>query len=134
MPRVRVCRLDELDERRPRRFEHATTAVCVAVVDRRPYAVADACPHRQTRLSGGVVRDGVITCPGHLWRFDLVSGSCLSGSREVIATYPCRVVDGWVEVEVPAPSRLRSIREQLLAHARTRPGAGSGPVGPGQLP
>jgi nitrite reductase/ring-hydroxylating ferredoxin subunit len=122
MPRVRVGPLAELADGRPRRVVHGATAVCVAVVDGQPYAVADSCPHRATALSGGVVRDGVITCPGHLWRFDLRSGACLTGSPDALPTYRCHVVDGWVEVDVLAAGRIRSIRELLIAYARSRPG------------
>jgi len=32
-------------------------------------ALADACPHRGMRLSGGVVRGGCLECPYHGWRF-----------------------------------------------------------------
>lgn len=93
--------------------------LCLALVDGAPVAVEDRCPHRDIALSGGVVRDGVLTCPGHFRRFDLRTGRCLQPA-EPVAAYPCRVVAGWVEVLVPDPAPVRSVRETLLAAARAR--------------
>jgi phenylpropionate dioxygenase-like ring-hydroxylating dioxygenase large terminal subunit len=39
-------------------------------------ALEDRCPHRNHPLSDGRVKDGVITCPYHGWRFD-GAGACL---------------------------------------------------------
>ena len=35
-----------------------------------------------------------------------------------VATYPVRVVDDVLEIEVPDPEPVQSLREILLAHAR----------------
>ena len=77
---------------------------CLALAGGQPVAVADACAHRGTALSGGLVRHGVLTCPGHFWRYDLRTGRCLHGP-DAVAAYPCRVTAGWVEVLLPDPSR-----------------------------
>lgn len=39
-------------------------------------ALEDRCPHRNYPLSNGQVRDGVLTCPYHGWRFD-GAGACV---------------------------------------------------------
>jgi hypothetical protein len=38
--------------------------------------------------------------------------------RVRVATYPVRVVDDVLEIEVPDPAPTQSLREILLAHAR----------------
>lgn len=113
-PTLRVVDLDE----GPRRFESDGRAVLVAMVDGRPHAVADACLHKGVSLEGGVCKDGFISCPSHWWRYDLRDGALQGSPGESLATYPCRVVDGVVEVELPDPVPTLSLREQLLAHAR----------------
>ena len=102
----------------PRRFESDGRAVLVAVVDGQPHAVEDACLHKGVSLEGGVCKNGFITCPFHWWRYDLRDGSLQGSPGEHLATYPCRVVDGVVEVCLPPPAPVLSMREQLLAHAR----------------
>jgi 2-hydroxymuconate-semialdehyde hydrolase len=88
--------------------------------------VADACAHRGTALSGGLVRDGVLTCPGHFWRYDLRTGQCLYGP-DAVASYPCRVAAGWVEVRLPDPEPDLPLRQRLLAAARDRAGRPGAP-------
>ena len=88
-----------------------------------PVAVADACAHRRTPLSGGLVRDGILTCPGHFWRYDLRTGQCINRPDRV-ASHPCRVVDGWVDVLVPDPAPALGVRAMLLAAARRHAAAG----------
>jgi nitrite reductase (NADH) small subunit/3-phenylpropionate/trans-cinnamate dioxygenase ferredoxin subunit len=51
-------------------------------------------------LSGGHVEDGCVTCPWHAWRFRLTDGAWADNPRIRIGSYPTRVVDGVVEVEV----------------------------------
>ena len=113
----RAARLDTLSGNAAVGVELDERPVCLSLVDGVPVAVRDLCGHRAIALSGGLVRDGVLTCPGHFWRYDLRTGRCLT-QTDRLPTYPCRVVDGWVEVLVPPPPAAQSVREMLLAAAR----------------
>jgi nitrite reductase/ring-hydroxylating ferredoxin subunit len=93
-------------------------AVCLTIVDGKVRAISDVCPHRGASLSDGLVRDGCVTCPSHLWRFDFIDGRKQGDDRTRVATYPVRIVDGAVEVDMPPRPEPRSLRETLLAHAR----------------
>src|SRR4051812_43651097 len=65
--------------------------------------LADACPHEGYPLSQGVVRDGVLTCKWHNWKFDLATGECRFGgesARRYLARVDARghlIVDGRVD-------------------------------------
>ncbi len=61
------------------------------------WAIANICPHRGEVLSDGLVQGDCVTCPG---------------------TYPVRVVDDVLEIDMPDPEPAQSLREILLAHAR----------------
>lgn len=102
----------------PRRFEHGSLGVLVAVVDGQPRAVSDSCLHKGVSLAGGVCRDGVITCPSHWWRYDLRDGSLQGTPGSGLAVYPARVSNGVIEVQLPEAAPAMSMREMLLAHAR----------------
>jgi nitrite reductase/ring-hydroxylating ferredoxin subunit len=117
---VRLIEAAELSERVLRRVEHAGRAVAVGLADGRPQAVQDRCPHREVALSGGIVADGVVTCPGHFRRFDLRTGQCLSQPGEAVGHYECVIAGGWVEADLGTPEPHKSLREMLLAHARER--------------
>jgi nitrite reductase/ring-hydroxylating ferredoxin subunit len=133
----RICRVEEVDAGHPvgrvvGSSDEGDHRICVVM---RPggefVAMLDRCPHRDIPLSRGLVKDGMLTCPGHFWRFDLTTGE-RSDLPEMRATlYPTRVTDGWVEVSLPPPAPRRSMREWLLAQARADDGRGvvSGDVG-----
>lgn len=71
--------------------------VCVRSGDA-VHALDDRCPHQGYPLSQGSVRDGVLTCEWHNWKFDLQTGGCLFGG-EPVRRYPTRVVEGRVHLD-----------------------------------
>ena len=96
--------------------------VCVAAGDDGVVvAMLDRCPHRDVSLSGGVVQDGALVCPGHFWRFDLASGERTDRPQQALWRYPTRVVNGWVEALVPDPVTPVPMRQWLLQQARDSP-------------
>jgi len=79
------------------------------------FACNNRCPHEGYPLREGTLdNDCVLTCNWHGWKFDLRTGdNLLQGDR--LRTYPTRIVDGavWVDVTDP-PSEQR--RAQALAN------------------
>jgi phenylpropionate dioxygenase-like ring-hydroxylating dioxygenase large terminal subunit len=70
--------------------------------------VRNFCPHRGTRLSGGLCHyDGTVTCPYHGWTFDQ-TGKCVAvlsespsstmQGRQALKAYPTRTIKGVVFV------------------------------------
>jgi nitrite reductase/ring-hydroxylating ferredoxin subunit len=100
--------------------------VCVVQTDEGEFvALLDRCPHRDVALSGGIVKDGRLVCPGHFWRFDLTTGERTDLPDRGATIYPSRVVDGWVEVLLPPVQPRRPMREWLLEQARAARTTGS---------
>ncbi len=62
------------------------------------FVVDRACPHEGFGLEEGSVLGGTITCDWHGWRFDLETGTCLTGGDDV-RSYPTEVRDGDVYVD-----------------------------------
>lgn len=120
----RICRVDALDPTRPLArtvlaADGSEAHVCVVVSpDDTPAVLLDRCPHRDIRLSGGIVSEGELVCPGHFWRFDTRDGTRTDIAGEGARVHESRVVDGWVEALVPDPPAPVSMREWLLARAR----------------
>lgn len=120
----RVCRTDELVPDRPLGKVVGDSGqdrdrVCVVLTREGDYvAMLDRCPHRDVALSGGIVKDGTLTCPGHFWCFDVRTGARTDLPERAATLYPTRVVDGWVEAMLPAPTRRLPMREWLLTQAR----------------
>ncbi len=115
----RVLHLDDLLEAQPHRVVLDGQPILLTKIDGEPHAISDVCPHNGTSLSGGIVKEGCVTCPAHLWRFSLHDGQRQGNPEVRVRVYGTRLTaDGWIEVEVPAAPTVRSLREVLLAHAR----------------
>jgi nitrite reductase/ring-hydroxylating ferredoxin subunit len=120
----RICRVEEVEDGQPvaRVVDGADSGdhrVCVVKGQGDEFvALLDRCPHRDIPLSGGLVKDGMLTCPGHFWRFDLTTGSRSDLPEVHLTRYATRVRNGWVEASVPPSAPRRSMREWLLAQAR----------------
>ena len=64
-------------------------------------ALDDVCTHVGGPLSEGLCEGGVVTCPWHGAQFRIRDGLVLGPpARRNVRTYPVRVVDGTVEVEL----------------------------------
>lgn len=114
----RALPVDELTEGTMVRVELDERAVLIALVEERVRAITDVCPHNGASLSEGILREGCVTCPSHLWRFSVVDGQKQGDPRTRLAVHPTRIIDSWVEVDLPPQEPKRSLRETLLAHAR----------------
>jgi 3-phenylpropionate/trans-cinnamate dioxygenase ferredoxin subunit len=77
------------------------TLLALARVDGAWYAVEAWCTHAECPLTDGWVEGDSLRCPCHGSLFEVASGAVREGpAGEPLRTYPTRVVDGRVEVEV----------------------------------
>ena len=90
-------------------FKHEGDRVAVFNVDGEVFAVDDRCPHEGYPLTQGTTCGTTLTCCFHNFKFDLRDGQCLMGD-EAVRTFPTRVVDGVVEIDVnpPDPTETRA--------------------------
>jgi nitrite reductase/ring-hydroxylating ferredoxin subunit len=75
MPHVELL-LSSLEPDKPLRIESEGMAVVVIQSAGNVFAYEDSCPHAFWPLSDGLLRDGVLECPGHAWEFRVDSGQC----------------------------------------------------------
>jgi len=64
------------------------------------FALKDVCPHAGVPLARGPVAEGTVMCIGHGWRFSLKTGEVVGFPGPRVTTYPVRVSEGVVVVEV----------------------------------
>jgi NAD(P)H-dependent nitrite reductase small subunit len=65
------------------------------------YAIDDRCPHRAASLGAGWVEGCTVYCPMHGWAVDIKTGQCRDVAEKKVTTYPTRVRDNQVEVQLP---------------------------------
>ncbi|MGH3050335.1 MAG: Rieske (2Fe-2S) protein [Gaiellaceae bacterium] len=69
------------------------------------FALDDWCSHEECPLSDGWVEGAAIVCNCHGSQFDLRTGAALNGpATEAVKTYPLRVVDGELQIEIEPAS------------------------------
>lgn len=56
------------------------------------------CPHQEQRLADGEFDGTVLTCFGHLWQFDAVTGDGVNPTGCTLARYPVEIVEGDIRV------------------------------------
>ena len=58
------------------------------------FALIDRCPHKQGRLSQGIVHGEAVACPLHNWRISLATGEALGEDHGCTPVVPVRIEDG----------------------------------------
>ena len=76
-------------------------------IDGNYYAMNNICPHLGGVLTYGFFDDNVVTCPLHMWEFDVKTGKCLWPEQEKLPTYPVKIegIDILVNVNSPQPQQ-----------------------------
>lgn len=71
--------------------------------------IENQCPHKGGPLCDGIVSGTTVVCPLHGWRFDLDTGLAVRASLPAcITTFPTRVEDGVILVDIGNGSRIES--------------------------
>ena len=52
------------------------------------FACDNECPHQGSPMTGGIVREGAISCPRHGYRFNLRTGACADAPAFELKVYP----------------------------------------------
>jgi 3-phenylpropionate/trans-cinnamate dioxygenase ferredoxin subunit len=96
-----VCAAAEVPPGTAKRVVADDREIAIFNVDGELFATDDICSHEEASLSDGELDDHVVECPLHGARFDVRTGKALSlPAVRPIDTFPVRVVDGKVEVEL----------------------------------
>lgn len=65
------------------------------------FASDNTCPHRGGPLSQGDLIGNEITCPWHLWSFDVATGRCPGNPEVSVETYEVRIENERILVKLP---------------------------------
>jgi Na+-transporting NADH:ubiquinone oxidoreductase subunit F len=112
---IGVCPAASLRAEEIIRFDHCRkTFALVRDSQSKLYAIDGICTHGNSHLAEGFVKDGIIECPKHNGRFNLVDGSpARAPVCRGIGTYPVRESEGllWVNLTSPGGTAARHQKE-----------------------
>ena len=69
-------------------------------VDDAVFALDDRCPHKQGKLSQGIVHGHNVTCPLHNWVIGLEDGAAQAPDEGCVHRFPARLQGGRVLIEL----------------------------------
>jgi nitrite reductase/ring-hydroxylating ferredoxin subunit len=99
---VPVCAEADLVPGGMRRFDVSGRPVALYRVGAACFATAAICTHEHADLTEGEFDGRAVACPLHGARFEVATGGVLSPPAfRRLATYPTRVREGQVEVDLP---------------------------------
>jgi 3-phenylpropionate/trans-cinnamate dioxygenase ferredoxin subunit len=100
---VAACRANEVDPEDVIRWRHGDAEYAIYRSEHDDYfATAGHCTHEAELLCDGLVLGSIIECPKHNGRFDYRTGKARGAPAIIdLPTYPVRVENGVVFVEVP---------------------------------
>lgn len=98
---VKLCRRADLPaEGTAKEFSIRSRTLCVAMVNGKPLALDNVCPHRGGPLADGTIECGKVVCPWHQWEFDLATGAATGSPGVKAVTYALRIDGDNVLVEI----------------------------------
>ncbi|MDZ4724112.1 MAG: Rieske (2Fe-2S) protein [candidate division Zixibacteria bacterium] len=65
------------------------------------FGIEGECKHMRASLSGGGVRDGVLTCRWHGWQYKLSDGECITVQGFRLKKYDVEIVDDDIYLLIP---------------------------------
>lgn len=81
-------------------IEIADKKLCISKVDNDYYAYSALCPHGGVHFSDGgvLIKNCVIVCPLHNYKFDVKNGRNISNEGYKLKTFSVNVVDKHLEI------------------------------------
>ena len=105
MRQVRIGHLSEFPEKRGRVFRLGDLELALfRLSDGSVKAIENRCPHKNGKLSEGIVCDHHVYCPLHDWKIDLHDGLVQAPDEGCVATYATSVDgEGYVYLSLETP-------------------------------
>ena len=97
----RICRVEDIPRMGGRTVRVDQMEVAIfRLSDNRIRAVDNRCPHQQGPLADGMVSGETIICPMHARKISLESGEMLPPDSGCVKTWPTKVEDGQVLLDL----------------------------------
>jgi toluene monooxygenase system ferredoxin subunit len=101
---TRVAAFSELWNGERRCFTLDGRQVFLIKLDDRVYAYENRCAHRELPIGTGRLEGFVLTCPVHEWQYDIRTGRGVNPDGARLRSFPIKVENDEVFVDVEAPA------------------------------
>ena len=87
----KVARVEEVPPGQGKVVEVAGRKIALFNSGGKFYATDNTCLHRGGPLGEGHVKENIVSCPWHMWGFDVTTGVCTVNPEFKIETFPVKV-------------------------------------------
>jgi nitrite reductase/ring-hydroxylating ferredoxin subunit len=102
MAEVRIAAVEEVPEGKGIVVDVEGKRLAVFQYRGQFFTLDETCPHRGGPLHEGLIQEGIVVCPWHLWQFDLRTGLSPVNPLSKVRTYKTRIEGTAVLVELAA--------------------------------
>ena len=95
-----VCATDAIWDGELMTFDVGNKSIIVVNVDEKFRAFDSTCPHQDQQLSEGAFEEGILTCPAHLWQFDVLTGEGVNPTGCQLKCYELKIEDDQIYVDL----------------------------------
>jgi len=99
---VRIAEVNDCPSGSARELVAEDRLVALYNVDGEFFALDGVCPHQGGPLGKGTLCGAVVTCPWHGWQFDVTTGQHQLSPSVRQPTFPVKVEEGGVYVDLTA--------------------------------
>jgi nitrite reductase/ring-hydroxylating ferredoxin subunit len=103
MPFTRVASLSDLRDGWVLEARAGGSSYAILQIDGEIRAFDGSCPCTGGPLGCGAVREGLLVCPWHGWRFDVATGVMAYNAAIQIARFPVKIESGEIFIDVTEP-------------------------------
>ena len=100
MNKIRMGKLSEIQPGKALEKSILARRVAVFNVNGQLYGIESDCKHMRASLANGEVKDGLVKCRWHGWRYNLETGECLDLKNTRLKTYPVSIEGDDIFVEI----------------------------------
>jgi nitrite reductase (NADH) small subunit len=103
---IKITHTESIPLREGRAVKLGRREIAIFHLPDRFLAIDSMCPHNMGPLADGIVKGTTVVCPLHGWNICLESGRVCKPDVPVgVRTYPTRVVEGVIEVDLTAAAK-----------------------------
>lgn len=105
-----LCLRSEIREGKSKSFSISykkglSKAIAVFNTNRKYYAISDTCIHKGGPLSQGILKEDVVTCPWHGWKYNIRTGKSPHKGGDSVNCYATKVIGNKLYID-PIPLTL----------------------------
>ena len=98
---IEVININEIPKMGSRVLEMGDTEIALfKTLEDKVFAINNVCPHKQGKLSEGIVHNDNVTCPLHNWVIDFNSGEAQGSDTGCTNTYEVKIEEEKVFIKL----------------------------------